>query len=139
MLNALEGARLRLMTQLALELGDTKAGVQDNASTAMFALKEREALTCMPLASAVIDATPSKVEAATLTPKSTLVDPDGTFALAGTDTFELLLARVATNPELGAGPVNVSVQVAAPGELTLDGEQFIELNCTDPATVIEVF
>jgi hypothetical protein len=136
--NELEGARLRLMTQLALELGDNKVGVQVNAFTPIFALKDIESLTCMPLATAVIDAIPSRVEASTFTPKSTLVDPAGTLALAGTDTFELLLARVAANPELCAGPVNVSVHFAAPGELTLDGEQFIELSCTDPATVIVV-
>jgi hypothetical protein len=138
MLNELEGARLRLITQLAVELGDTKAGVQDNAFTSMFALKDTEALTSVPLASAVIDATPSKVEAATVAAKPALFDPEATFTLAGTDTFELLLARVTANPAPGAGPVNVTVQVAAPGELTLDGEQVSELNWSDPAMVIVV-
>ena len=139
MLKALEGARLRLITQLALELGDSTVGLQDNELTSMFALKDSEALTSMPLASAVIDAMPSKVEAATVAAKPALVDPDATFTLAGTDTFELLLARVTVKPVPGAGPVSDTVQVADPGELTADGEQFIELSWIDPATVIVVF
>ncbi len=139
MVNALVGARLSVMTQLAGELGDSSAGVQDNEFTSTLALKDREAVTCVPLAAAVIEATPSCVAAATVAAKSTLVEPDATVTLAGTETFELLLETVTANPVPGAGPVNDTVQVEDPGELTLDGEQVIELSWSAPATVIEVF
>jgi hypothetical protein len=44
MLNALEGAGLRVMAQLAVELGDNCAGAQVNAFTWTLALKESDAL-----------------------------------------------------------------------------------------------
>ena len=137
--NALEGARLRVMTQLAVELGDSIAGVQDNEFTSTFALKDRDALTCVPLAAAIIEATPSSVDPATVAAKAALVEPDATVTLTGTETLELLLESVTANPVPEAGPVNDTVQVDAPGELTLDGEHVIELNWTAPATVIEAF
>ena len=127
MVNALEGAPLRVMTQLAVELGDSRAGVQDTEFTSTFAVKDREALTCVPLAAAVMEATPSWVAAATVAGKSTLVEPDATLTLAGTETLELLLESVTANPVPGAGPVNDTVQADDPGELTLEGEHLIEL------------
>lgn len=139
MVNALVGARLRVMTQLAVELGESRAGVQDTEFTSTFALKDRAPLTCVPLAEAVIDATPSCVAAATVAAKLALVEPDATVTLAGTETFELLLESVTANPAVAAGPDNDTVQVDDPGEFTADGEQVIKFSWIVPATVIEVF
>ena len=139
MLNGLDGAWLRLITQLAVELGCSCKGEQVNALTWTFALKDRDALNGTPLASAVIDATPSKLDAATVTVKLALVDPAATLTPAGTEAFALLLERATPNPVPGAGPVKETVQVADPGELTPDGAQVIELSCSVPDTVIDAF
>jgi len=139
MLNGLDGAWLRLMMQLAVELGNSCAGEQLNAFSPTLALNERDAFICIPLASAVIDAMPSKLDAATVTVKLALVDPADTLTLAGTEAFALLLEMATPNPVPGAGPVKETVQVADPGELTPDGAQAIELSCSVPATVIDAF
>ena len=123
MLNELDGARLRLMTQLALELGVSCDGEQIKELTSTFALNERDPVICIPFAEAVIVATPSKLEAATVAVKLALVDPDATFTPAGTATFVLLLERVTANPVPWAAPVNETVQVADPGLFTPVGEQ----------------
>jgi hypothetical protein len=139
MLNGLEGAWLRVMTQLAVEFGDSLTGVQVTEFTSMLALNVSGAVTCIPPAAAVMVATPSKLDAATVASKPALVDPDATFTLAGTETFALLLESVTANPAPCAGPVKETVHVVDPGELTPDGEQVIELSCSAPATVTEAF
>jgi len=123
MLNELDGAWLRLITQLALASGDSCEGEQVKEFTSTFALKERDALIVIPLAKAVMEAAPSRLEEATVAVKLALLDPDGTFTLAGTATFVLLLESVTANPVPCAGPVKETVQVADPGLFTADGEQ----------------
>jgi hypothetical protein len=139
MLNELEGAWLRVTTQLAVVLGDIRLGVQVSEFTSMLALNVSGAVTCIPPADAVMVATPSKLEAATVASKPALVDPDGTFTLAGTDTFALLLESVTPKPAPCAGPVKETVHVVDPGELIPEGEQVIELSCSAPATVTDAF
>ena len=126
--NALDGAWLRLMTQLAVALGASCTGKQFTALTSTVVLKETDPLICIPLADAVIDAMPSKLEAAMLTAKVALLDPAATVTLVGTEAFELLLESVTANPVPEAGPVRETVQVDDPGELTLDGAQAMELS-----------
>jgi hypothetical protein len=52
-----------------------------------------------------------------------VVDPAATVALAGTLTFALPLVSPTAKPPAGAAPLKVTVQVEAPGALTLAGLQ----------------
>lgn len=60
--------------------------------------------------------------AATAAVKVVLLSPAPILTLSGTVTLVLLLSRV-TLTALAAAVVNVTVQVAAPGELTVPGAQ----------------
>ena len=55
--------------------------------------------------------------------KPALLEPVGTLTLPGTATLELLSVSVTAIPPEGAGPLNVAVQAAVPGEFTLAGTQ----------------
>jgi hypothetical protein len=61
--------------------------------------------------------------AATVAVKAALTAPAATVTVAGTVTFELLLARETANPPVRAGALNPTLQAAVPGALTLAGAQ----------------
>lgn len=53
--------------------------------------------------------------------KAAVVDPAATVTLAGTVTLVLLLDKETGDPPVSAAALRVTVQVADPGALTLDG------------------
>jgi hypothetical protein len=63
------------------------------------------------------------VTAETVAVNEVVVAPEGTDTEAGTETAALLLARLTTNPVLGAAPLNETVQLSAPAPIMDELEQ----------------
>jgi hypothetical protein len=102
------------------------------------AIKLRETVLNTPFAFAVMVALSFAANAATAAMKGALVAPGLMVTLAGTPTLPVLLLSVTTAPPKGAAPLNVAVQEADPGAVTVVTLQLSVLKTipTDPIVIV---
>ena len=116
-------------TEVGLIVSDWSVTPDDGGLTVRVAVRET------PPAEAVIVTLVALETACVETVKFALVAPAGTVTVLGTvATFVLLLLRFTTNPPDGAGPLRVTVPVAALPPTTLVGFRLrlLKLGCVGP-------
>ena len=136
--NSLNAASFRVTVQVVVCPGSTVAGVQDSVLSTAGAANVNEKVRDPPLAVALTTAVSSVVTADAVTVKAALVAEEATVTFAvDSIALALLLDSATDTPPDGAAAESVTVQLAVPGALMVDGVQTSPLTVGRDPTVID--